>query len=193
MFIAQASTRQRREKVFGPGRHRPMDRNAKVRLLMRARLLSRRTEPGKHYGRITAKDVAVLEALAMTFHNAADGRCFPSLARLAEAAACSRSTAAKAVQALEAAGLLEYVHRIARIRWHDAATASWRWRVIRTSNAYQLAGSATQKVLSPSFGQEPQSRGLSSSLSDVPLAPSPLEIALARLGQAVEGGIVAAA
>jgi hypothetical protein len=59
-----------------------MDRNAKTRLLMRARILSRRTEPGKHYGRITAKDVAVLEALALTFHNAADGRCFPSLAKL---------------------------------------------------------------------------------------------------------------
>jgi hypothetical protein len=187
MSFCQPLSRPRREKVFGAGRHRPMDRNAKVRLLMRARLLSRRTEPGKHYGRVTAKDVAVLEALAMTFHNAADGRCFPSLARLAEAAACSRSTAAKAVQALEAAGLLQYVHRIARIRWHDEATASWRWRVIRTSNSYQLTGSEPRKLPSPSFGKEPSSRYIFSRICEPEAPPSPVDAALARLGQAVTG------
>ncbi len=44
-----------REKVFGPGRPRPMDRNAKVRIMHLARCLKRRTEKGKHYGVLTGK------------------------------------------------------------------------------------------------------------------------------------------
>ena len=55
--------RPRREKYFGEGRPRPMDRNAKVRVMTFARALMRRTEPGKHYGAITAKAMAVLEVL----------------------------------------------------------------------------------------------------------------------------------
>jgi hypothetical protein len=47
--------RPRREKMFGEGRPRPLDRNAKVRVMTFARALMRRTEPGKHYGAITAK------------------------------------------------------------------------------------------------------------------------------------------
>jgi hypothetical protein len=38
--------RPRREKCFGDGRPRPMDRNAKVRVMTFARALMRRTEPG---------------------------------------------------------------------------------------------------------------------------------------------------
>jgi len=40
-----------------------LDRNAKARITMLARALSRRTEKGKHYGVITAKFCAVLDAL----------------------------------------------------------------------------------------------------------------------------------
>jgi hypothetical protein len=39
-----------REKMFGLGRPRALDRNAKVRIMHWARCLSRRTEPGKAYG-----------------------------------------------------------------------------------------------------------------------------------------------
>jgi hypothetical protein len=52
-----------RDKVFGPGRLVPLDRNAKVRVMMLARALSRRQEPGKAYGQITAKALAVLAAI----------------------------------------------------------------------------------------------------------------------------------
>ena len=38
--------RPRREKLFGPGRPRPLDRNGKARLMTYARALMRRTEPG---------------------------------------------------------------------------------------------------------------------------------------------------
>jgi len=60
---------RKREKMFSLGRPRPLDRNAKVRIMHLARCLSRRTEPGKAYGEITAKAVAVLEALLWAFHN----------------------------------------------------------------------------------------------------------------------------
>ena len=46
---------KRREKVFGLAAGRPLDREAKVRIMTRARGLLRATEPGKHYGPLTAK------------------------------------------------------------------------------------------------------------------------------------------
>jgi hypothetical protein len=64
------STAIRREKMFGDGRLRPLDRNAKHRIMVLARALSHRTEKGKAYGEITAKFLAVLEALLWGFHNA---------------------------------------------------------------------------------------------------------------------------
>ncbi len=64
---------QRREKMFGLGRPRGLDRNAKVRIMHWARCLARRTEKGKAYGQVTAKALAVLEALLWGFHNAKSG------------------------------------------------------------------------------------------------------------------------
>jgi Helix-turn-helix domain len=106
----------RREKCFGLGRPRALDRNAKVRIMHWARCLSRRTEKGRAYGVITAKALAVLEALLWAFHNAKSGLCFPSYERIAEAAGCARSTVAEALKALEDAGLLTWIHRIKRMR-----------------------------------------------------------------------------
>ena len=62
-LIGKRKRQKRREKLFGDGRPRPMDRNAKARVMVYARALMRRTEPGKAYGAITAKALAVLEAL----------------------------------------------------------------------------------------------------------------------------------
>ena len=136
-----AHLRPRREKLFGDGRPRPLDRNAKVRIMTFARALTRRTEKGKAYGAITAKALAVLEALLWGFHNAHSGLCFPSYATIAERAGCARSTVAEALKALEEAGLLTWVNRIVRIRercedlfGHHRS----RVRVIRTSNGYQF-------------------------------------------------------
>jgi AraC-like DNA-binding protein len=129
----------RREKLFGMGRPRALDRNAKVRIMHWARCLARRTEKGKAYGVITAKVLAVLEALLWAFHNARSGLCFPSYERIAEAAHCARSTVAEALKALEDAGVLSWVQRIKRVR--EACPdllgdGGWRWRVLRTSNSY---------------------------------------------------------
>jgi Helix-turn-helix domain len=139
LMTAQINTLRRREKLFGEGRCLPLDRNAKARIMVLARALTRRTETGKHYGKLTAKFVMVLEALLWGFHNAATGRCFPSYERIAERAHCARSTVYAAIHALEASGILTWVNRIVRIReWGPDlfGRARNRWRVIRTSNAY---------------------------------------------------------
>jgi AraC-like DNA-binding protein len=130
---------ERREKLFGLGRPRALDRNAKVRIMHWARCLARRTQKGRAYGIITAKALAVLEALLWAFHNAKSGLCFPSYERIAEAAGCARSTVAEALKALEDAGVLSWVQRIKRVR--EACPDllgdnGWRWRVLRTSNSY---------------------------------------------------------
>jgi hypothetical protein len=131
-----------REKVFGPGRCVPLDRNAKVRVMMLARALSRRQEPGKAYGAVTAKALAVLGALLWSFHNAASGKCFPSYEAIAERAGCARSTVYEAIRALERVGVLSWVNRIKRVReWVPGLfgkASAWRWRVVRTSNSYVL-------------------------------------------------------
>ena len=128
--------------MFGPGRCVPLDRNAKCRVMMLARALSRRQEKGKAYGEITAKFVAVLQALLWGFHNAASGKCFPSYEAIAEAAACSRTTVYHAIRALEQVGLLSWVNRLVRVReWVPGLFgkgSAWRWRVVRTSNAYVI-------------------------------------------------------
>jgi Helix-turn-helix domain len=134
-------TIERREKMFGMGRPVALDRNAKVRIMHWARCLARRTERGKAYGVVTAKALAVLEALLWGFHNAKSGICFPSYERIAEAAGCARSTVAEALKALEDAGVLTWVQRIKRVREPCPdllGDNGWRWRVLRTSNAYNF-------------------------------------------------------
>jgi Helix-turn-helix domain len=138
-LLRGSRARQGREKMFGMGRPRALDRNAKVRIMHWARCLARKTEKGKAYGQVTAKALAVLEALLWGFHNAKSGVCFPSYERIAETAGCARSTVAQALRALEDAKILSWVHRIKRVRepCPDLLGANgWRWRVLRTSNSY---------------------------------------------------------
>jgi Helix-turn-helix domain len=133
---------EQREKMFGLGRPRALDRNAKVRIMHWARCLTRRTEKGKAYGQLTAKALAVLEALLWAFHNAKSGICFPSYETIAGAAHCARSTVAEALKALEDVGILTWVQRIKRIREPCPdllGEGGWRWRVLRTSNAYAFS------------------------------------------------------
>jgi hypothetical protein len=184
----------RREKMFGEGRLIPLDRNAKARIMVLARALMHRTGEGKHYGVLTAKFVAVLGALLWGFHNAASGRCFPSYERIAEKADCSRATVYTAIHALEEAGILTWVNRIARIReWGPDlfGRAQNRWRVIRTSNAYTFndpqpqarpPASSTSKFSTGTAGQE-LFPGAGRALD----AANGLHQALQRWGEAVKG------
>ena len=199
MFISSRlpkHLRPRREKVFGDGRPRPLDRNAKARIMAYARPFTRRTEKGKHYGLLTAKCLDVLEALLWGFHNARSGLCFPSLAKIAEAARCAASTVAEALKALEAVGVLSWVNRIVRIRERCEdlfGNMGTRWRIIRTSNAYHFRdpqGAGAQGVSSKS--EFPSGTSIQESFpSTPPPCPAPLDpdndldAALLRFGTAL--------
>jgi hypothetical protein len=181
----------RREKVFGPGRQIPLDRNAKARIESYAKAWDRQhRQPGQRGGALGRAALDVLGALLWAFHNARSGCCFPSYERIAERAGCARSTVAEAIKALEWAGVLTWQHRITRIRercrdlW---GREGWRWRVIRTSNAYAFRD--PQAVNSrPVPSKSDQRTGtpdqeIQKALPAPTVDPaSPLERALARFG-----------
>jgi DNA-binding MarR family transcriptional regulator len=170
--------------MFGLGRPRALDRNAKVRIMHWVRCLSRRTEKGRAYGQLTAKAVAVLEALLWAFHNASSGVCFPSYERIAEAAGCARSTVAEAIKALEEAGILSWVQRIKRVRERCSdllGDNGWRWRVLRTSNAYNFRDPGASN---PSKSEKPTgtpNQDFSSSIKK-PVSASPNRVAVVLAG-----------
>jgi hypothetical protein len=185
---------RRREKTFGSGRTVPLDRNAKARVMAYAKAwTSRNRRDRQHKGPLTRSFLDVLAALLWQFHNARTGTCFPSYESVAERAGCARSTVAAAVKALEFAGALSWQHRITRIRerctdlfGHDG----WRWRVIRTSNAYVFRDPQQQFAgVSASKSENPTGTRNQEVPSPVPTPAcnptSPLERALCRLGVVV--------
>lgn len=182
--------RPRRPKVFGFGRPRPMVREDKCRVLLHLRTL--RGSPALSR---SAFDVA--EKLLFRFHNAASGRCFPSLDALARSAGCSLSTVQRAIRALEALKVLSWVHRL---EWRFVEVPGLgRQRVPRrTSNGYQFflppCLAAPVGVAQGSPWATPLLRpGVDLSGASAPAvvpavferASSPLEAALSRLGAAL--------
>jgi len=134
--MSYAATR-RREKVFGPGLAVPLDRNAKARIATYASAWDRQHRQPAQRGALGRPGRP--EGAAVGFHNSRSGCCFPSYERIATKAGCARSTVAEAIKALEFAGVLTWQNRIVRIRERCAdlfGRQGWRWRVIRTSNAY---------------------------------------------------------
>lgn len=184
----------RREKAFGPGRAMPLDRNAKARIRAYAEAWSRlHCQSGQHRGPITRAFLDVLRTLLWGFHNSRTGVCFPSYERIAGKAECARSTVAEALKVLEFAGVLTWQHRITRIRERCTdlfGRDGWRWRVIRTSNAYVLidpkaalpGGSPSKSGNRSGTPNQEDSKPLQAPAVD---ANSPLERALARFGAAM--------
>ena len=178
----------RRERVFGPGRAVPLDRNAKARIAAHARAWSARNRQPRQ---TTRAFLDVLEAPLWGFHNSRSGVCFPTYEAIAARAECARSAVAEAIKALEWAGVLTWQNRITRIlvRERDLfGQSAGRWRVIRTSNAYVFSD---PKTASARTGFSSKSENLPGTLDQelIPLvlAPavdpdSPLERALARFG-----------
>ena len=184
----------RREKVFGPGRAVPLDRNQKARITAYARHWDRlHRQPGQRGGALGRAALDVLSALLWAFHNARSGRCFPSYERIADKAGVARSTVAEAIKALEFAGVLTWQHRLVRVREQCLdlfGNRGWRWRLERRSNAYVLID-PQQRVSRPSATESAQRTGtpnqeIQTSLPKPAIDPSsPLEQALARFGAAV--------
>ena len=181
----------RREKVFGPGRAVPLDRNQKARITAYARHWDRlHRQPGhKKGGALGRAALDVLGALLWVFHNSRSGCCFPSYERIADKAGVARSTVAEAIKALEFAGVLTWQNRITRVREQCAdlfGNRGWRWRLERRSNAYVLLD-PQQRVSRPSATESDQRTGTPNQGIQKPLQArdSPLERALARLGAAI--------
>jgi hypothetical protein len=176
----------RREKVFGPGRAVPLDRNAKARIAAYARTWDRlHRQPGQRGGALGRAALDVLGALVWVFHNARSGCCFPSYETIAEKAGCARSTVAEAIKALEFAGVLTWQNRVARIRERCTdlfGRDGWRWRVIRTSNAYVLIDPASKSDRRMGTPDQEDSKPILAPARD---PDSPLERTLARFGAAI--------
>jgi Helix-turn-helix domain len=186
----------RREKVFGPGRAVPLDRNAKARIAAYARAWSaRHRQPGQHRGPITRAFQEVLEALLWGFHNSRTGCCFPSLQRIAERAECCVDTVCEALKVLERCGVLSWQHRITRIQEQCVdlwGRRGWRWRVIRTSNAYVFHDPQAAESLIRLNASNPENPGgtpnqvlLSPVMAPAVISDSPLERVLTRLQEAL--------
>jgi hypothetical protein len=178
--------RGRREKVFGPGRAVPLDRNAKARIQVFARgYTARNRQAGQHIGPLTRAFLDVLEALLRGFHNSSSGACFPSYEAIAAKADCHRDTVCEAIKALEWAGVLTWQHRIVRV--HERVRDLFgRWtlvsRVLRSSNAYVF----NDPKPAPNFPTGTQLRNNMPSVAAPLVDPtSPLERALASFGAAI--------
>jgi hypothetical protein len=184
----------RRAKVFGPGLQVSLDRNAKARVATYARAWDRRhRQPGQRGGALGRATLDVLGALLWQFHNARTGGCFPSYERIAAKASCARSTVAEALKAQEFAGVLTWQNRIVRVRercqdlW---GREGWRWRVIRTSNAYAFRDPQAAVQAGVPSKSDYRTGTLDQELSKPLPAPvvdpnSSLERALARFAAAV--------
>jgi hypothetical protein len=144
-------------------------------------------------GPITRAFLEVLQALLWGFHNSRTGCCFPSYERIAERAGCARSTVAEAIKALEWAGVLTWQNRITRIRERCTdlfGRDGWRWRVIRTSNAYAFRDPQAKLGGVPASKSDQRTGTPDQEIKSPSLAPaidptSPLERALARFAAAL--------
>ena len=111
----------KRPKLFTDGRQTPIDRNDRARVMFLARAARRN-------GLLTRAAVDILGALLFVFANLKDGRCFPSYARIADAAGCAERTVGRCLPDLEAAGFVSWRHRIRRAREMSPDwPASARW------------------------------------------------------------------
>jgi hypothetical protein len=186
--------RKRREKAFGQTNARPLDRNAKVRIQRAAEAYGARFREGRqhHRGPLTRAFLGVLATLLWGFHNGRTGCCIPSYERIAERAQCARSTVAEALKALEFAGILTWHHRVTRVRERCRdlfGNNGWRWRVVRTSNAYAFHDPGAGRGAPNSSKSDFPAGTLNQGIQDFSLAPnpdpnSPLERALGRLRSA---------
>jgi DNA-binding MarR family transcriptional regulator len=176
--------RQRRRSTLDPVKYRRLTREQRARLIFLAeRFDAHSREPGKHGGCLKRTGLQVLRILLFHFHNVHNGRCDPSLDTIAKAAGMARSTVAKALNRLEAAGIIE---RIRRVRW---VRRDGRKRCEQWSNAYLLnvpkqyrkeEGDYANSAKSSKSGKQPETTA--AEIKNLPPLPENVAAALARLG-----------
>ena len=119
-------------RVTGTPTWRAFSRRHRVRLVETLEWISDRLrQKGEHGGPATHATIRVYRALLFRFANTATGVCLPGYKALAEAARTSERTAERAVQRLEALGVLRVHPRHAV--WIAPDSTEVR---VRTSNGY---------------------------------------------------------
>ena len=94
---------------------RPIDRNARARIVMLAEALERRTKgPGRRNGQLGYIGVLVLRSLLFTFMNNTTGLLCPSYAALERKTGLCRQSVGRALARLERAGILRILRRLCR-------------------------------------------------------------------------------
>ena len=191
---------RRREKVFGPGRAVPLDRNAKARILAYAKAWSARNRQPRQ--RTRGRSPGPSWRCWRRCYGASTTADPVSASRRDEAIAvsaeCNRDTVYEALKVLEWAGVLTWQNRIARIQVRERDLFDrWasRWRVIRTSNAYVFRDPLQRPAGVPASKSENPSGTGSQEIPDPVLAPahdpnSPLERALRQLSGVIEGRLL---
>ena len=165
----------KRRTAYGRGAHcyAPIDRNQRVRILVLAEALERRTKAkGKQAGVLGQSGLRVLRALLFTFANLATGRCDPGYRAIQRCTGFCRQTISNALKRLEAAGLIEVIRRMVRAGP----------RAVQTSNAYlfrEAPALPAQAVLQ--LRDEPQSKKESERARSMPQLPTSVRDALAGL------------
>jgi hypothetical protein len=162
---------------------RPIDRNERVRVIIAAEALERRTKgKGNKSGVLRQSGLRVLRSLLFDFCAVPTGRCCPSYEALRERTGFCFATIAGALQRLELSGLVTIVRRLIR------TTVGAR----QTSNAYAFSEFA-QGLKKPDFRNSRETANLIktnsiqepiSGLLPVPLNHS-LSLALRSLGRSI--------
>ena len=94
---------------------RPIDRNARARIMVLAEAIERRTKaPGRRNGALGLATLVVLRALLNRFANASTGQCCPSYAAIQCCTGFCRQTIADSLYRLEQTGLVTIVRRLVR-------------------------------------------------------------------------------
>jgi hypothetical protein len=117
----------------------PLDRNARVRVMMVARALMRH----EAYGKISAKALAVLTALLWRFHNAATGKCFPVIRGDHRGRRLRQQHVYEAIRAVEQVGVLSWVNRSSAFASTSPACSATRCDDVARS---RVAGSAFSRL-----------------------------------------------
>jgi hypothetical protein len=130
---------------------------------------------------VADEEQRLLEALLWWFHNARNGLCFPSYQTIAAKAGCAASTVAGAIKMLEAARILTWCNRIARIRIGGVV------KVVRVSNSYRFCDPGSKSEFQSGTGNQDISP-LVKPAEIQPIDPENLlEKALMRLGKKAYG------
>lgn len=151
----------------------------KLRLILRAESIERTSKPaGKQNGILGRPAIALLRALLYTFHNAATGRTDPSYDRLQEVTGYCRATIAKAIAALERAGIIRVIRRMIRV----ATPEGVRFRQL--SNAYGFVAGQALSPMSANADRREFTPSTGTNSSSNHIEDNGLQSAITRLAEA---------